>query len=257
MTSPQYDPFQQYPAQPPGPYSAAPPPPPGPYPAAPPPQPYPGAPGQPPPGYGQPPAYQAPAAPAPFQPRTGVLLAIVGGLLALCVIGGTAAAFVVENGLGGVVPSNQSHRQPKDPCALLNKDAFGTDLGAPLEKAQKGDEGICDYTFQHDSHSPEASGSRLRLYVEVSSSAPAKFESQQGATSGLSRLPVECGEHAVAGHKVDPAGENADAQLWCLQQDVYIMLTFHGYNHARFSALELDEIMARIGRTALSNVPKS
>ncbi|WP_433217997.1 hypothetical protein ACQP00_11260 [Dactylosporangium sp. CS-047395] len=232
MTSPQYDPYQPY-GQP-------------------------GVPGAqfPPGGVQQPPAgYQPPAAPAPFRPRTGVLVAIVGGLLALCVIGGSVAAYIVQTGLPDVLPTDLSHRQPKDPCALLGKDAFGTDLGGALEKAEKGTTGVCDFTFAHDSRSSAPTGSRLRLYVEVSTAAPTKFEG--APTAGLSRLPVECGQRAYAGHKVDPSGENADAGLWCLDQDTYLTLTFHGYNHDRFNALELDEIMARIGRTALANVPKA
>ncbi|WP_433615026.1 hypothetical protein ACQP2P_10350 [Dactylosporangium sp. CA-139114] len=255
MTSPQFDPYQpQYLApqpqpQPPvpGPYSGAPFPPPAGHqqPAG-----Y-----QHPVGYQQPVGYQPPPAPTPWRPKTGVLLAIVGGLLALCVAGGSSAAYVIENGIGGIGGDGSlSHRQPTDPCALLNKDAFGTDLGGTLEKSAKGEAGTCDYTFQHDSRSPEATGSKLRLYVEVSTSAVARYESQQGG-AGLSRLPVECGKQAIAGHKVDAAGENADARLWCVDSDVFVMLTFHGYNRQRFNALELDDIMARIGRTALGNVP--
>ncbi|GAA3456699.1 hypothetical protein [Dactylosporangium matsuzakiense] len=214
-------------------------------------------PGQPAPMYqqpGAPAAYQPPAAATPFRPRTGVMVAIVGGLLALCALGGTAAAFIVEKGLPGTA-ADTSHRQPSDPCQLLSKETLGTQLGAPLEKSAKGGDGVCNYTFKHDSRSPEATGSRLELRVDVSSTAASKFQAARGP-AGMTRLPVECGQGGFAGHKLDPAAENADAMLWCLDQDVFLTLTFHGYNHDRFNSLELDEVMAGLGRTALANVPK-
>jgi len=231
VTSPQYDPYQQYPAsQQPGQY------------------PYPPQPQQAP----QPVGYQQPAA---FRPTTRVLLAIVGGLLALCAIGGTAAAFIIEKGLPDVLPSDLTHRQPADPCALLGAAAFGTDFGGQLAKATKGDKNTCDYTFAHDSRSPEATGSTLRLYVEVSASAETSFEAAQGV--GLSRLPVQCGQTAFAGHKIDSSAMNVDATLWCLNEDTYLMLTLHAYNHDRFSGLVLDEALATLGRTTIANVPKA
>ncbi|WP_432988143.1 hypothetical protein [Dactylosporangium sp. CA-233914] len=194
-----------------------------------------------------------PTPPRPSGPRTGVLLAIVGGLLALCCAGGAAAAYVVEKGLPDVLPTNLSHRQPQDPCELLGKDAFGTDFGGVLTGSEKGDRGVCDYMFQRDPRGP-AQPNRLRLLVDVSAQAGTEFDA---ARNSPSRLPVECGQRAYATHTIDPAGENAEATLWCVDRDVYLMLTFRGYDHDRFSGLPLDETMAALGRTALSNVPKA
>ncbi|MGI5243943.1 hypothetical protein [Dactylosporangium sp. CA-139066] len=187
-------------------------------------------------------------------PRTGVVLAVVGALLAACLIGGSAAAYVIERGLPGVLPTDLSHRQPRDVCPLLEVGQFRKDgLGELLTSHDYKSNG-CDYVLRSYAADASTKPRTLRLVVAVSQDAGASFARSQRETQPR-RLPVECGTQAFAAHEIDTAGENGDAWLWCVDEDVYLTLVFHGYNKDRWNGLELDEAMAVVGRAALSRVP--
>jgi hypothetical protein len=184
-----------------------------------------------------------------------VLLAIVGALAAMCCLGGAAAAYIVERGIPDVLPTDLSHRPPRDPCALLGKEAFGSDLGGPLESSRTSSgRDQCDYAFQADAKAPADAKPALRLVVHVSAEAAKEFGD---ARKESSRIPVQCGSSAYAAHTTNPTGQIAEAWLWCLQQDVYLTLHFKGYSPVRWNGLVLDELMANLGRVAIGNVPKA
>ena len=182
-----------------------------------------------------------------------MVAAIFGGLLAACCLGGSAAAYVIEYGLPGVLPTGLSHRPPRDVCALLDASAFRADALGELQGSSKYKSNGCDYALRTNSADPAAKPRTLRLIVEVEDTAADSFGEAQ--REGPRRLPVECGEKAFAAHQTDAAGENGDAWLWCLDKDVYLTVVFHGYTKDRWNGLELDDDVAALGRTALSRVP--
>lgn len=192
----------------------------------------------------------------PAGPRTGVLLAIVGALAALCCAGGTVAAFVVQRGVADLAPKAVSHRQPRDPCDLLGRDAFADGALGELQSARADRSTGCEYALRGDPHDPGGAGRTLRLTVSVSADARRRYA--DGLRGGQQRqLPVECGTEAYAAHRIDPAGQVADDWLWCVDGDVYLTLAFHGSKDAPWNGLELDEVLANLGRAAIANVPKA
>jgi hypothetical protein len=182
-----------------------------------------------------------------------VVLAVVGALLAACCIGGSAAAYLVERGLPDVSSadeaSQQHHRQPPDPCALLDAAALRVSLGEVATSSAYKDTG-CDYALSADPADPNLQARALHLAVEVSAQAGQSF--QRALQSGPRRHEVDCGEEAYSAAQFD-TGKVGDASLWCHSGDVYLTLLYHGFDYN--GGRTFDATLAGLGRAALGKVP--
>jgi hypothetical protein len=231
-------------------------------------------------------AYTTPPYPPPGRaPKRknvlGLVLGIVGGVFALCVVLGTVLVLADGNddkpaatnpaapaatqagtqaGTQAANPAAGGYKQPTDPCALADPSVLGpragTGTGEPVEEKTTYTLNGCEYFLA------AADGAQgLKVFANVDGDTAARYKESADVYPKISGFDDEkvtgCGSQGFYTRRLSAGDKRIEATLVCVDQNLYVEVRFTAGGTEPWDSGAVKTNMVALVQGMITKIPKA
>ncbi|MFG2042882.1 hypothetical protein [Dactylosporangium sp. NPDC048998] len=219
------------------------------------------------------PPFPPPPAPAPNRKKVlGLVLGLVGGVFALCLVLGTVLVLADGNGdqpaaTNPATPAATQaanpaggYKQPTDPCALADPSLLGprvgTGTGEPVEEKTRYTLNGCEYFL---SAADGAQG--LKTFANVDGDTAARYKESAEVYPKISGFDDEkvtgCGSQGFYTRRLSAGDKRIEAILVCVDQNLYVEVRFTAGGTEPWDSDAMKTNMAALAKGMMAKIPKA
>ncbi|MEV8512571.1 hypothetical protein [Dactylosporangium sp. NPDC051484] len=225
------------------------------------------------------PPFPGPPSPAPNRKKVlGLVLGIVGGIFAVCLVLGTVLVLVLADGNGDQPVATNSatqaatpaatragnpaggYKQPTDLCALADPSLLGPRVGTgtaePVEEKTRYTLNGCEYFL---SAADGAQG--LKTFANVDGDTAARYKESAEVYPKIAGFDDEkvtgCGSQGFYIRRLSAGDKRIEATLVCTDQNLYVEVRFTAGGNEPWDSDAMKTNMVALVKGMLTKVPKA